>query len=164
MLMWKHRKPGTIGIVSELVAREIITDGKIAINHYRWPLTCEPLKSFAQTHRMSLTPDFGIRTDDLVTIAHSHSQSLIFVTECKGTTSARGLSHDTEAKMIYQLGRTVRELKKELPRVKNMRFGGTIFVEVDHFLKEINLNVVDENAGLAEVIPDDWMYPGRKID
>jgi hypothetical protein len=160
-LMWEYPKPGTIGIVSESVAKEIIAFGHVTINGYRLPLTCESLRNFAQSYGMSLTPEFGIRSDDLVAVACGDSRSLIFITECKGTKSVRGLSHDTEAKMIYQSGRTVRELKKELLQKKNMRFGGTIFIEVDHFLKTININVEDESAGLAEVIPDDWMYSGR---
>src|SRR5271157_2869939 len=62
-LMWEYRKPRTIGIVSELVTKEIIAHGQIEINDNCLPLICQSLKSFAESHEMSLTPRFGIRSD-----------------------------------------------------------------------------------------------------
>lgn len=66
--MWKNRKPREVGFVSELVAKEVIDGSQMEIDRTRWPVSCEPFKTFVASNKFSLKPEFGIRSDDLISI------------------------------------------------------------------------------------------------
>jgi len=159
--MWKHRNPREIGLVSEMIAKEIISGGQMRIGKNRWRLSCQSFNSFADSNGMSLRPSFGIRSDDLITVATTDKDRLIFVTESKGTTQKRGFTHPQEAKIFYQLPRTVKRLRTELSKTKNLTFAGVISFQANHYSKEATINILDQNASLATVTPDSWMYKNR---
>ena len=157
--MWKNRTPRGVGFVSELIAKEVIDGSHIEIDGTRWPVSCESFKTFVALNKLSLKPEFGIRSDDLIsTVTVDKGHRLIFVTECKGTTQKKGFSHKVEAKIFYQLPRTVKVLKLQLAEAKNMSYGGTIAFQIDHYARAILINLLDKNSDLGNAIPDSWMY------
>jgi hypothetical protein len=154
--MWCHRRPRVIGLVSELLASEILTDGQICVSDDSLMLVCQALRRFAEVSAF-WKPEFGMYCDDLVTIAQSSQRKLLFVTEVKGTTLQEGLSRSSEAKMFYQLARTYKRLKQKMPFNSNLRLSGAITVAITHSWKAVTLNVLDEKATLG-FFPDPWMY------
>ena len=127
------RLPRLVGMVSESVIAEILDGGQLRTGKVVSTMRCESIKEFSRRTGISLTPSYGIRSDDLVTTTEIGKEVIIFLTESKGTTQTGGFSHWTEAKIFHQLGRTVEVLERELPHVKGFRFGGVIFGEVNHF-------------------------------
>jgi hypothetical protein len=157
--MWENRKPREVGFVSELVAKEVIDGSQMEIDGTRWPVSCESFETFVALNKLSLKPEFGIRSDDLIsTVAIEKGHRLIFVTECKGTTQKKGFSHGIEAKIFYQLPRTVKVLKAQLAESKEMSYGGTIAFQINHYARAILINLLDKNSDLGNTIPDPWMY------
>ena len=161
--VWRDRDPRQIGILSERLAAELINGGEIYRGRNRWRLRCESFRSFEISAGLSLRPDFGIRSDDIITVASENSdgRDLLFVTESKGTILERGFSHTTEAKIFYQLSRTLAKLRRELRPPGRLALGGIISVESNHYLHAITINLIDHKASLAKAIPDEWMYGGR---
>jgi hypothetical protein len=161
--VWRDRNPRQIGILSERLTAELINGGEIHRGRNHWRLRCESFRTFEISTGLSLRPDFGIRSDDIITIASANSggRDLVFVTESKGTILERGFSHTTEAKIFYQVSRTLEKLKRELRPAGRLTLGGIISVESNHYLHAVTLNLIDHKASLAKAIPDEWMY-GRK--
>lgn len=156
--MWRSRSPRQVGLVSERMASEIVNGGKIRRQGECWPLECEPFKKFASTRGLSLTPDFGPRSDDIITIADSNGRDLVFVTESKGTVQERGFSHSVEAKIFYQLPMTVQKLREELNSDGELRLGGIISVQSNHYAKVVTINLIDYETSLAKETPGPWYY------
>ncbi|MCJ7424601.1 hypothetical protein MUP01_10095 [Candidatus Bathyarchaeota archaeon] len=161
--MWRHRNPREVGLVSEIIAIEVISGGQMRIGKRQWPLSCQSFNSFADSNKMLLIPTFGMRSDDIIAVATTDRERLIFVTESKGTTRRVGFPHVVEAKIFYQLPRTVERLNAELARtkIKNLSFGGAISFQVNHYTKAITINVLDSSSSLATTPPDPWMYKDR---
>ena len=143
-------------MVSELMASEILSGGRITVGDDRLTLLCQMVRRFAELSAF-WKPDFGIYCDDLVTIAQSDETKILFLTEIKGTTLQRGLSRSSEAKMFYQVARTYKSLKQKIPVNRDIRLAGTITVAVVYSWKTVTLNVLDETATLG-FFPDRWMY------
>ncbi len=57
--MWESRKPRQVGLVSEKLATEVISGGKLCRQSKCWPLRCESFKEFSSSRRLSLIPEFG---------------------------------------------------------------------------------------------------------
>lgn len=94
---------------------------------------------------LSLIPALGIRSDDIITVATTDRDRLIFVTESKGTTQKGGFPHSVEAKIFYQLPRTVKRLNVELSRTRNLSFGGVISFQVNHYAQSITINALRDD-------------------
>lgn len=63
-----------------------------------------------------------------------------------------GFPHSVEAKIFYQLPRTVQKLVEELNNSDvRLRLGGVISVESNHYLKVVTINLIDLEASLAKV-------------
>lgn len=150
--MKKDRNPREIGHVSELMAMEILSGGEIHHGGEKWPLRCESSESFSRSRNLSFTPEFGIRSDDIITVARTGHKDLVFVTESKGTTLKRGFSHSAEAKIFYQLPRTIHKLEEELQTKKKIGLGGAISVESNHNLSKITVNLLSNSNSLARDI------------
>jgi hypothetical protein len=86
---------------------------------------------------------------------------MLFITECKGTTTVYGLSRNSEAKMFYQLARTFEKLKKTLPGESSVRLGGIFSGIVNHYSRVITMNVNDRRSSFTGGLPDSWMYPDK---
>lgn len=152
------RLPRLVGMVSESVIAEILDGSQLRTGKMVSTMRCESIKEFSRRTGISLTPSYGIRSDDLVTTTEIDKEVVVFLTESKGTTQAGGFSHWTEAKIFHQLGRTAEVLERELPNVKGFRFGGVILGEVNHFRMKVNIGLLDQSAGLARIVPDPGMY------
>lgn len=156
------RRPWDIGRTSERVVVELMTGGTLLTAGGSWTLACERVASFASRTGLQWKPRYGVRCDDLVTFdAHTSTPSILFVTECKGTTQDRGISPTREAMMFYQLSRTLRQLKWRDPHASPFRSVGVISAIVNHAWRVITINVIDQQSSFAGELPDSWMYPGR---
>jgi len=159
--MWRNRNSREVGLVSEMISKEVISGGRMHIGKNQWPLSCQSFNSFADSNGLLLIPPFGIRSDDIITVATTDRDRLIFVTESKGTIQKWGFRHSVEAKIFYQLPRTVKRLKVELSRTGKLSFGGIISSQVNHYAQSITINALDQSASLTTVVPDSWMYKDR---
>lgn len=148
--MRMNRNPREIGHASELMAMEILSGGEIHYDIEKWPLRCESFESFSRCMNLSLTPEFGIRSDDVITVARAGRKDLVFVTESKGTTLQRGFSHSAEAKIFYQLPRTIHKLEGELQTNTKIRLGGAISVESNHYSCKVTVNLLSSSSSLAK--------------
>jgi hypothetical protein len=163
--MAKSRRPRVIGLVSERIVAEIICGGTLRLGNARWRLTCQRLEQFAAQKELAWRPGYGIRCDDLATLAeHEAHEPLLFITESKGTTSQYGLARDAEGKMFYQLARTFEKLKRTEGADAPVQLGGIISAIVNHYSRVITINVNDRTSSFAGGLPDKWMYPGKSMD
>jgi hypothetical protein len=152
--MWVCRRPHLVGSVSEETVEEILNSAAFDYEGMSWALTCMPIREFAPA--TSWRPVRGIHSDDLMTIARSDVGKLFFITEVKGTTIQRGISHTYMAKIYYQLPQTRKVLCERVEDCIGNRVGG-ISVEVDHLRHEINLNLLTPESNLVAELPDDWI-------
>ena len=157
MDMWKHRSPRAIGSASEVMATEILTNARISMDGCSRTLICNKLRQ-VQEIAGKWKPKHGIYCDDLVAIAEIDGNKSFLPTEVKGTTLQAGLSHSSEAKMFYQLGRTCYTLKHLMPSGHCHRIEGVITVVIVHSWRTITINVLKEVTARG-FFPDRWMYP-----
>jgi hypothetical protein len=155
--MWKYRRPRVIGSVSESMATEILSNARIVVDDCSWAIVCEKLRNVRGISGL-WKPNRGIYCDDLIAIAESHGQKLMFLTEVKGTTLKAGLSHSMEAKIFYQLARTCVTLKRLMPSGPCQRIRGVITVAIIHSWRKITINVLSE-ATARGYFPDGWLPP-----
>lgn len=155
--MWNHRSPRAIGSASEMMATEILTNARISIDGCSRTLICDKLGKVQEIAGM-WKPKHGIYCDDLVATAEIDGDKSFFPTEVKGTTLQAGLSHSSEAKMFYQLGRTCYTLKRLMPPGHCHRIEGVITVVIVHSWRTITINVLNEVTARG-FFPDRWMYP-----
>ncbi len=157
--MMQNKMPRLIGSVSERMSIELIDGGQIHLGRELWHLTSISFLEFENSKRIHLLPDFGIYSDDIITIASKDKNKMIFVTESKGTTLKRGFSRNTQAKMWYQLPRTAKNCRAIEFQDPHSKVGGIISVLINHYSNSILINVVDMSTSLAKELPDSWMYP-----
>ena len=158
--MWKQRKPRVVGLVSELMATEILDKGRVIIEGLTWTLACGKLRNMKEVADC-WRPSRGIYCDDLAAIAKNHWKRQLFLAEVKGTISDQGLSHTMEAKMFYQLARTCVTLGKLMPNGPSLTIKGVFTVAIIHSRREITLNVLNETAARG-YFPDRWLYPSAR--
>jgi hypothetical protein len=152
--MWVRRRPHLVGSVSEEIVEELLNSAAFDYEGTSWALTCMPIREFAPA--TSWRPVRGIHSDDLMTTAKSDVGKLFFITEVKGTTVPRGISHTNIANIYYQLPRTRKVLCERVEECVGNRVGG-ISGEVDHLRHEINLNVLTPESNLVAELADDWI-------
>ena len=160
--MLMNKMPRVVGAVSEKISIELINGGHICLDGDTWDLSSVPLRNFEGSDRIGLLPDHGIYCDDVITVAKKDGDRMLFVTESKGTTLARGFSRSTEAKLWYQLPRTAKNMDDNIRKLHfPAKIGGVISVLVNHYSNSVLINVLDMTTSLAKELPDTWMYPSR---
>lgn len=152
------RNPNLIGKVTESFAINILNGSRLEIEGVDHSVKCIRWKDF----KISIRPSYGILCDDLVTIAYTGNDVKLFFTECKGTVTKRGLSHDIEAKAIYQLMRTHKAAMEQIDDYEGYSIGGTISFMADHFRKHIVINIIDSTRVINGGYPDHWMYSSKR--
>ena len=158
--MWMQRKPRIVGLVSELMATEILDKGRVKMDGLTWTLACGKLRNIKEVSDC-WRPSRGIYCDDLAAIATNHWKRQLFLAEVKGTILEQGLSHTMEAKMFYQLARTCVTLGKLMPNGPSLPIKGVFTVVIVHSRREITMNVLPETAARG-YFPDRWLYPSAK--
>jgi hypothetical protein len=156
-------KSHLIGSATELIAAEVLSGGTVSGSMSVTGLQSVSLRALLQTLGHGRLPDFGLRCDDLAVVGRAAGLPHLYVTECKGTTSRRGFRRDTEAKMIYQVSRTVEWLRRSNVFGDALALGGGVTVQVDHSRRTVWLMAGGPASLLADTFPDDWMYPDRKL-
>lgn len=147
----RSHKPLAVGRVSEKLAREVLDGGSLRLEGHRWRLECIPIRDVPD-YTTRWRPDFGVRSDDLMTVARRGKRTLHFPTEVKGSIRQDGVSRSAEAKMFYQLPGTLdvqRALANDTP---DDVIGGGISVVINHLHRRIVINVVPSGARLLSSI------------
>jgi len=160
--MWRLRNSFLIGSVTEDMSAEVLNGGTVsldgAIRVVESRRAGEVLDRAAKIWQIY----GGIRSDDLVVVANARDRLQVFVTECKGTIQTRGFSHDTEAKMVYQIARTCELIRMNPSEFPDIELRGIIMIAINHHAMRITINVNDANPqGLSGCVPDHWMYKDK---
>jgi hypothetical protein len=140
-----------------MMAVDIMRHARITAHGAPAPLECVKLRNVPELADV-WRPKTGIYCDDLVVIRRGRPH-LVFLTEVKGTTLERGLSHSSEAKMFYQLARTCAALTSGI-RSRKRRVAGALTVVIGHFHRVVTINILDTPAILG-FVPDRWLPGGH---
>jgi len=148
LLMWRSRRPEVVGHVTEMLGAELLEGACLTVDKSTWRLSCLPIRRLSGGGRRWI-PKLGLRSDDLMTIGFYEGRRLYFPTEVKGSILSAGVRRSNEAKMFYQLPRTLAQGYPKVPSDVDGTLGGAITIVVNHWEEFVVVNAIPAEAQLV---------------